>query len=72
MQRRWNAVALSLIPGMGHLYLGYPMKALLWAILTVCSAWLLWPVAAISAWSIGKHTIMAEDIQDMKAASEKA
>ena len=70
MQRRWNAVLLSLIPGVGHLYLGFPFKALVWFVLTVCSCWLLWPIAAISAWSLGKTTLQAEDLQAIRKAIE--
>jgi TM2 domain-containing membrane protein YozV len=70
MDRRWNAVILSLIPGAGHLYLGYPGKALTWAILTLFSFWILWPFAAISCWSLGKKTLMAEDIEAIRRASD--
>jgi len=70
MDRRWNAVLLSIIPGLGHLYLGYPFKALMWAVLQICSLWLLWPLAALSAWSLGKKTLMAEDMQAIRKAIE--
>lgn len=70
MDRRWNAVILSIIPGAGHLYLGYPGKAIIWAILQICSVWILWPLAVLSCWSLGKHTLMAEDLQALRKVVE--
>ena len=70
MDRKSNAVILSIIPGLGHLYLGYPGKAVMWFLLSVCSCGLLWPFCFISAWSTGKHTLQAEDLQAIRRAVE--
>lgn len=70
MDRKSNAIVLSIVPGLGHLYLGYPLKAIMWFILTCISCGLLWPFCILSAWSIGKHTIQSEDIQAMRRSLE--
>lgn len=70
MDRKSNAVILSIIPGLGHLYLGFPGKAVMWFLLSVCSCGLLWPFCLLSAWSTGKHTLQAEDLQAIRRAVE--
>ncbi len=80
MQRRWNAVLLSLIPGLGHFYLGYPGKALFWfllaliAIITQSAGFILlvWVICMVAAWSLGKRTLMAEDLQAIRQKVEGA
>lgn len=65
---------MSIIPGLGHLYLGYPFKALLWFAVGVIFAvptagaglLLVWPICMICVWSLGKHTLMAEDMESIR------
>ncbi len=76
MDRRTNAIIMSIIPGLGHLYLGYPFKALLWFVVgggvAVASGGvgflLVWPICMICVWSLGKHTLMAEDMESIRRA----
>jgi len=75
LDRRTNAIIMSIIPGLGHLYLGYPFKALLWFVVGVVAAvaggvglLVVWPICMICVWSLGKHTMMAEDMESIRRA----
>ena len=62
---------MSIIPGLGHLYLGYPFKAILWFVfggsISVATGGVgflfVWPICMICVWSLGKHTLMAQDME---------
>lgn len=76
MDRRTNAIILSLIPGLGHLYLGFPSKAILWFVVGFIAAvvsagvglLVVWPICMICVWSLGKHTLMAQDLEAISRA----
>lgn len=71
MERKTKAVILSLIPGLGHLYLGFIFRGVGWLILgiggTVATAGigllLIWPICMIDAYQRGRHTLMAADLE---------
>ena len=78
MDRRTKAIVLSIIPGLGHLYLGYPGKAVFWYILGLFGVYLateapailfiVWFICMICVWSLGKHTLMAQDVESISRA----
>jgi len=73
MERKTKAVILSIVPGLGHLYLGFIFRGLGWMILGIGGAVvtagvgliLIWPVCMIDAYQKGRHTIMAADIEKL-------
>ena len=72
MERKTKAVILSIVPGLGHLYLGFIFRGLGWMILGIVGALpagvgliLVWPVCMIDAYQKGRHTVMAADIEKL-------
>ena len=76
MERKTKAVILSIVPGLGHLYLGFIFRGLGWMILGIGGAVvtadvglnasiLIWPVCMIDAYQKGRHTVMAADIEKL-------
>ena len=73
MERKTKAVILSIVPGLGHIYLGFIVRGLCWMILGICVAVvtfgvgliLIWPVCMIDAYQKGRHTVMAADIEKL-------
>ena len=74
MERKTKAVILSIVPGLGHLYLGFIVRGLCWMILGICVAGgstgvglmiLVWSICMIDAYQKGRHTVMAADIEKL-------
>jgi len=72
MERKTKAVILSIVPGLGHLYLGFIFRGLCWMMLGICAVGaagvgliLIWPVCMIDAYQKGRHTVMAADIEKL-------
>jgi len=73
MERKTKAVILSIVPGLGHLYLGFIVRGLCWMILGICVAVgssdvgliLVWSICMIDAYQKGRHTVMAADIEKL-------
>lgn len=76
MERKTKAVILSIIPGLGHLYLGFIWRGLLYMIIGIGGAILtagvgliiIWPVFMIDAYQKGRHTLMASDLEAISKA----